>query len=304
MSLLYILPRDRPRALGRVGSCRAEPAGWSVLNAAVSPSVERLAMSERGIRESAYESVETIEFADASPAVRHGCTADVVELRADRSSAAQNGRACFAACAETHTSQAHHSTDMLRALTARSGRSVPRDSIVGRQTHLVQLSGLIKTYIGGWGMPEVDDQFSHIVPGAAAKADQFLRVVRDRCNNMQIGLTLEAAQRSRRDGGGQCLKGDLGSGQGIEVFADPMGPGLHVGFQLTNAVVGGPLAGVGVFGDINRRNARRQNKSGNVRAVTGKLNGFQQLVLGPVIQELTDAVAQQQQPAANGFLGA
>ena len=122
---------------------------------------------------------------------------------------------------------------MLRALTARSGRSVPRDSIVGRQTHLVQLSGLIKTYIGGWGMPEVDDQFSHIVPGAAAKADQFLRVVRDRCNNMQIGLTLEAAQRSRRDGGGQCLKGDLGSGQGIEVFADPMGPGLHVGFQLT-----------------------------------------------------------------------
>jgi hypothetical protein len=153
----------------------------------------------------------------------------------------------------------------------------------------------------------VDDQFSHIVPGGADRGEQFLRIVRDRCNEMNIGLTLSAAKRGRRDGGGTCLKGDLGAGRGIEVFADPMGPGLHVGFQLTNAVAGGnALSGVGIFGDINKVRSMRQNRGGHIRAVEGKINGFQQLVLAPVIQELTEAIAIQQgtRQAGNGFLGA
>ena len=151
---------------------------------------------------------------------------------------------------------------------------------------------------------EVDGQYSHVVPGGAEKADQFLSVVRDRCNQMQIGFVLEAAQRSRREGGGNCLKGKLGNGQFIEVFADPMGPGLHVGYQVVNQVAGGQLLGnVGSFRELNNSRARRQNKSGHVRQVQGMINGFEQLVLGPVIQELTDAV-QQGRPAGNGFLGA
>lgn len=151
---------------------------------------------------------------------------------------------------------------------------------------------------------DVEDQFSHIVPGAAGKAQQFLGIVRDRCNQLQFGLTLEAAQRGHRDGGGTCLKGNLGNGEAIEIFAEPMGPSLHIGYQLTNNMVGGQLAGIGMFGDINRARARKQAKASNVRDVQGKINGFQQMVLLPVIQELTDAIAQQQgRPAGNGFLG-
>lgn len=152
---------------------------------------------------------------------------------------------------------------------------------------------------------DVEDQFSHIVQGAADKAQQFLSIVRERCGQAQIGLDLEAFQRSNRDGGGMALKGDLKYGQGIEVFAQAMGPSLQVGYQVTTHQVGGALAGIGMFGDINARRMKKQAKGTNVREVEGKIQAFNQIVFGPVIQELTDAVAQQQgRPAGNGFLGA
>jgi hypothetical protein len=152
---------------------------------------------------------------------------------------------------------------------------------------------------------DVEDQFSHIVVGAADRAQQFLGVVQQRCDEMQIGLQLEAFQRSARSGGGMALRGNLKYGQGIEVFAQPMGPSLQVGYQLTTHQAGGALAGIGLFGEINTRRAKMQSKTGNVREVAGMVQAFNQLVLGPVIQELTDAVAQQRgAPNRNGFLGA
>lgn len=152
---------------------------------------------------------------------------------------------------------------------------------------------------------DVADQFSHIIVGAAGKKEAFLGVVQQRCNEMGIGLQLAASQRSKRDGGGVALKGDLKHGQGIEVFAEPIGPSLQVGYQLTTHEVGGMFADMGRFGQINAKRNQKQNKPNNVREVQGLVQAFQQMVMGPVIQELTDAIAQQSgSPTRNGFLGA
>lgn len=152
---------------------------------------------------------------------------------------------------------------------------------------------------------DVEDQFSHIIVGAADKAQQFLKIVQERCTEAQIGLTLVAHQRAGRDGGGTALKGDLKYGQGIEVFAQPIGPSLQVGYQLTTNQVGGVFRDMGMLGTFNAKRSRQQAKGSNVREVQGKVQAFDQIVLGPVIQELTDALAQQRGGSTgNGFLGA
>jgi hypothetical protein len=149
---------------------------------------------------------------------------------------------------------------------------------------------------------DVQDHYSHTVPGAGQKAAQFLRIVMERCQELDFGMTLEPARRSRRDGGGDCLHANFGAGQVLEVFAEPQGAMLHVGYQFIIKTVGGPLAGRGSAGEINQLRNWRQGRTKNIRNVEGQMNAFEKHVFGPVVQELTEAM--QQLRPTNGFLGA
>jgi hypothetical protein len=154
---------------------------------------------------------------------------------------------------------------------------------------------------------EIEEQMDHTVPRAADKAAAFLGVIQETCRNEGLDLALQPVQRSRRDQS-IVLRAPIHAGRGnvleLEVFADPMGSGLHVGWQATRETLGGDTFGsFGMLGEMNARRRKNAGKADNQRMLTGLLRSFNDLVYGPVVQQLSEAVAASQ-PRANGFLGA
>lgn len=155
---------------------------------------------------------------------------------------------------------------------------------------------------------EVEDQFTQLVPRAAGRAAQFLGVLKQANDTEGLGIPLAATNRSFRDKS-VVLRGKVPAGKGnaveLEVFADPQGSALHVGWQVQRNVVGGALSGIGMMQEFNFQNIKNSGKASNVRQLTGAMTAFQDLVFLPVLQQLVEAVeAENAGPRPNGFLGA
>jgi hypothetical protein len=161
---------------------------------------------------------------------------------------------------------------------------------------------------GGVMSKEIEDNADHVIPRAAERAAQFLGVVQQTCQDEGLGIDLQPARRGRRDDS-MVLRAAVPAGRGnnveIEVFADPQGQSLHVGWIAYREVVGGTmLGGRGLMGDINRARQRNAGKLDNQRALAGSLSAFNSCVFMPVVQQLVDAVQAERGQRANGFLGA
>ena len=109
-----------------------------------------------------------------------------------------------------------------------------------------------------------------------------------------LELDLQPTKRSWRDES-IVLRGTIRAGRNnelqLEVFADPQGNSLHVGWQALRAIAGGQaLGGIGLFGEINGRRMKAAGKSDNQRALSGILQAFNGMVYMPVVQQLTDAI--------------
>jgi hypothetical protein len=156
---------------------------------------------------------------------------------------------------------------------------------------------------------QVVQEWGQIVPRAAAKGEQFLSLVRQRCVEEGLGLDFNAVQLGRRDTR-VVLRTELRFGNAwkgkrtftLDVHADAEGNTLHVGWQLTVPVMGRILAGT-ALGQMNQNAlARIENDPNTVRQINGKIEAFQQTVFLPTLEDLIAAL--DATPRQNGFLGA
>jgi hypothetical protein len=155
---------------------------------------------------------------------------------------------------------------------------------------------------------DVEEQNDHVIANAASRANQFLGVIQKTCEDEGLGIILKPTKRSMRDAT-IVLRGKVPAGRGndveLEVFADPQGKALHVGWQATRPVIGGKTLGsIGMFGEMNALARRKANNASNVRALSGALGAFNSMVYEPVVEQLIEAIRAEQGPAKNGFLGA
>lgn len=146
-----------------------------------------------------------------------------------------------------------------------------------------------------------------VIPRAAGRSAAFLGVIQKTCRDEGLELNLQPAKRGWRDDT-IVLRAPIKAGKGnsleLEVFADPQGNALHVGWQANRETIGGPLANIGIFADANNRNIRNAGKAGNQRALSGILQSFNMMIFQPVVQQLMDAVRAEQAPKQNGFMDA
>lgn len=159
----------------------------------------------------------------------------------------------------------------------------------------------------------VETDFSQVLPGAADKGNQFLSVLQQRCAAEGIGVNLAPAKPSRREER-IVLRGDLqirasgmkgkGRPMTLEVFADPVGSSLSVGWQLLKDDGGGLFARTGMGQEMQWALDRGDNSPDKNRQVNAILGAFQQSVFLPVLQQLADAIQRQQGQGQAGFFSA
>lgn len=154
------------------------------------------------------------------------------------------------------------------------------------------------------------DSFDEFIPGAASKAGLFLQVIQDRAAANDVGLSFVPKQMRKSKQlvleatvqlGGAILKG---APMKVVVYADEVGGGLQVGWQLTQDGVGG-LATLSQ-GGLNAQLARqaRNMKPENQRRLNGMLVAFHRTTFLPVLHQLVDAIEGSQGSGGAGFLGA
>jgi hypothetical protein len=153
-----------------------------------------------------------------------------------------------------------------------------------------------------------DHQF---VAGAGEYREQFLGVIMQRCSDAGLGIELMPVTVGGRKDPRTVLRGSVTFGRGLkattpftlEVYADQQSHNLQVGYQLTTKdVVGGFLANT-TFGTMTNGSAEMKQSSPQVqRELTGMMQGFEQIVFLPTLQDLAEAVGVRR--PSNGFLGA
>jgi hypothetical protein len=155
---------------------------------------------------------------------------------------------------------------------------------------------------------EVEDSFDQFVPGAAVHSDKFLGVVQQRCNTAGLGITLGPAKTSRKNDRvvmrGVITFGNAWRAKGytLEVYADPRGDALQVGYQLTTEELGGFLANTEYGARVQQGQTRIHNDPNTLRQLNGILQGFHQMVFLPTLQDLVNALGAPR--PSGGFLGA
>jgi hypothetical protein len=153
----------------------------------------------------------------------------------------------------------------------------------------------------------IDEGFDQLIPYAADRAGQFLGVLQKRCQAESIGIDL-VPTKSQRKKDRVILVGSVPAGarpRRLEVFADPTGRALHVGWQTTVEVNAGLLANTAFFQNLEVGMDRLDAKSENVNRLSGVLRGFQELVFLPVLQQLADAMEKvRARQSQSGFFGA
>jgi hypothetical protein len=160
------------------------------------------------------------------------------------------------------------------------------------------------------GMAEdLQESFAELVPSAAAKAQLFLQVVRDRAAQENIGLTFTPRElRKTRQFileapvqlGGTFLKG---APMKVIVHADPVGSALQVGWQLTEESLNSVMAMFDSARNAHASQVMRNLKPDNQRRLSALVTAFHRLIFLPVLQLLVEA-AEQPSRESRGFLGA
>jgi hypothetical protein len=159
----------------------------------------------------------------------------------------------------------------------------------------------------------LEENFEQVVPHAATRGPRFLGVVQKRCQAEGIGIDLQPTKPDRKSDR-VILQAELVIGSWarrgrplrLEVFADPIGSSLHVGWHLTKEVVGtGILGNTPMMSDINYRLDLKDARPENIRQINGIVSAFQATVFLPVLQQLADSVDRARtQRGQSGFLGA
>ena len=157
---------------------------------------------------------------------------------------------------------------------------------------------------------ELEQHFDQIIPGAADRSSQFLGVVQQRCQTEGLPLTLtpKEERRSKR----VILQGVIQVGKTLrkgrpmtlQVYADPVGSSLQVGWQLSTDGVPDFLMGFNAVQRGQMSLDRRDSSPENVRQLSGILNAFHETVFRPVMGQLVDALQRTQGRSESGFLGA
>jgi hypothetical protein len=158
---------------------------------------------------------------------------------------------------------------------------------------------------------ELQEGDSEFIAGAASYADKFLGVIQQRCNEAGIGVVLAPIRVGRKQENRVVMRGTVTMGSTwkgkkpylLEVYADPAGQNLQVGFQLSTEEVGGFMANTNAGMHAYAKGVRINNDPDTQRRLKGILQGFYQMVFAPTVQDLTDVVAASRQ-RSNGFLGA
>jgi hypothetical protein len=156
---------------------------------------------------------------------------------------------------------------------------------------------------------EVQDSFDQVVPGAAGHSNTFLGVVQQRCGEVGLGLDLVPIRVDRRQDRvvmrGSVTFGNAWKGKRpylLDVYADPIGPSLQVGWQLTTEEIGGMLAGTTLGSRLDYKQTLIHNDPNTQRQLNGILQSFHQMVFLPTLQDLVDAIGVSR--PSGGFLGA
>lgn len=155
---------------------------------------------------------------------------------------------------------------------------------------------------------EIVDGNDTVVPQAAAMASKFLTAIARRTLDEGLDIDLHGARRGIRDLT-PILRATVKAGYQndvqLEVFADPQGRGLHVGWHASRLEIGGFLSQQGSFGRANAMNRAIGGTANKQRKLAGILQSFELLVFRPVVDQLVEAMrVQQSGSSGNGFLGA
>ena len=158
---------------------------------------------------------------------------------------------------------------------------------------------------------EVQESENQFIAGAAARQNDFLGVIMKRCNAAGLGVTLAPVQLGRKQGNRTVMRGSIVFGNAwkgkrpyiLEVYADPSGSNLQVGFQLTTEEMGGIMANTNFGARVANTQTKIHNDPNTQRQLSGVLQGFYQMVFMPTVQDLIDAVGAAGRQS-NGFLGA
>jgi hypothetical protein len=89
----------------------------------------------------------------------------------------------------------------------------------------------------------------------------------------------------------------------LECYADPIGPSLQCGWQLTTNEVSGFIAHTDYGRRMDQKQTKIHNDPNTARQLNGILQSFHQMVFLPTLQDLINACGAQQQQSS-GFLGA
>ena len=138
----------------------------------------------------------------------------------------------------------------------------------------------------------IDEKFNQLIPEAADRAGQFLGVLQKRCQAEGIGIDL-LPTKPKRNNHRVILVGSVPAGarpRQLEVFADPIGRALHLGWQTTVELTAGPLSNTTFFRQLEAGIDRLDTGSEQVNRLNGVLRAFHELVFLPVLQQLVDAV--------------
>jgi hypothetical protein len=155
------------------------------------------------------------------------------------------------------------------------------------------------------------DHYDELIPYAADRSAQFLGVIKQRTE--EEGLPLQLNAKSERRSNRVVLEGLVQVGRGlnkgrpttITVFADPVGNSLQVGWQISTPGVPAVMMGFDSVAMAQASMDRKDARPENVRAMSGVLMAFQQVVFVPVVGLLVDAVQRARgSQDRGGFLGA
>jgi hypothetical protein len=153
----------------------------------------------------------------------------------------------------------------------------------------------------------IDENFDQLIPDAADRAGQFLGVLQKRCQAEGIGVDL-VPNKPERKKDRVILVGSVPAGarpRRLEVFADPTGRALHVGWQTTVQVNTGMLAGTTFVRHLEAGIDQIDAKAEHVTRLSGILRAFHELVFLPVLQQLADATERAHTAQSqSGFFGA
>ena len=145
---------------------------------------------------------------------------------------------------------------------------------------------------------EVQDSFDQVVPGAAEHSNTFLGVVQQRSSEAGLGLDLVPVRVDRRQDR-VVMRGGITFGNAwkgkrpylLDVYADPIGPSLQVGWQLTTEEVGGMLAGTSLGMQLSYKQALIHNDPNTQRQLNGILQSFHLMVFLPTLENLVEQSA-------------